>query len=95
MSTIVNRFGAVPTTEAYPNPTTDRVKLVFKDPKLVDEAGISVEVLNINGRIINREKFDAGVTEGELDMKSLPSGLYLIRVMRSGQAPELIRINKM
>ncbi|HOY16859.1 MAG TPA: T9SS type A sorting domain-containing protein [Haliscomenobacter sp.] len=90
-----NSFGEIPTTEAYPNPTTDRVKLVFKDPKLVDEAGISVEVLNINGRIINREKFDAGVTEGELDMKSLPSGLYLIRVMRSGQAPELIRINKM
>lgn len=88
-------FGEVPSTSAYPNPTNDRVRLVFKNPKLVDEAGISVEVLNINGGILNREKFDAGSTEGELDLKSLPSGLYLIRVLRSGQAPELIRINKM
>lgn len=85
----------VPSTSAYPNPTNDRVRLVFKNPKLVDGADISVEVLNINGGILNREKFDAGSTEGELDLKSLPSGLYLIRVLRSGQAPELIRINKM
>lgn len=88
-------FGAVPTTDAYPNPTNDRVRLIFNNPKEVDESGISVEVLNLNGGVINREKFDAGTTEGELDLKTLPSGLYLIRVLRSGQAPELIRINKM
>lgn len=88
-------FGEVPSTDAYPNPTNDRVKLLFKNPRQVNDAGISVEVLNLNGGILNREKFDAGATEGELDLKSLPSGLYLIRVLRSGQAPELIRINKM
>jgi hypothetical protein len=92
-----NNFGAdaSPSTDAYPNPTNDRVRLIFKNSKSVDEAGISVEVLNLNGGLLNREKFDAGTTEGELDLKALPSGLYLIRVMRSGQAPELIRINKM
>jgi hypothetical protein len=86
---------AIPSTDAYPNPTNGQVRLVFSNPKLVDATGISVEVLDLNGSVINRSKFDEGSTEGQLDLKSLPSGLYLIRVMRSGQAPELIRINKM
>lgn len=86
---------ATPSTDAYPNPTNGQVRLVFGNPKLVDATGISVEVLDLNGSVINRSKFDEGSTEGQLDLKSLPSGLYLIRVMRSGQAPELIRINKM
>ena len=87
--------GERPFTYAYPNPTRDRIRLIFNASKRSNETDIAVEILNINGNILNREKYDAGTSEGELDLKPLPAGIYFIRVMRSGQAPELIRINKL
>jgi Secretion system C-terminal sorting domain len=82
-------------TQVYPNPTKDRIRLIFNGLKQKDGTDLYVEILNLNGNILNREKFDAGTSDGELDLKSLPAGIYFIRVLRSGEAPELIRISKM
>jgi hypothetical protein len=90
-------MNAAPTegTDAFPNPTSDKVQLQFKNPKQVTAAGIKVEVLDLNGSPLRMEKFEAGATQGEIDIQNLPKGMYMIRILREGQQPELLRINKM
>lgn len=62
-----------PTLRVFPNPTTDRINIM-------SNARISsVSILDMQGRIV----LEAGMTEGFLDLQSIPSGMYVLQARTS------------
>lgn len=65
------------TIKIYPNPSNDGV--VYLDPKKVNYS--KVEVLNILGSVVASENKNAASNEKmRLDLNTLPSGTYFVRV---------------
>ena len=70
----------------YPNPATDHILI---SPSSTFFTVSSLELFDISGRKV------AGITEslnGRLDVRALPSGLYLVKVTYSNQAVESRRL---
>lgn len=63
----------------YPNPFTSFVNLTFTSE---EDAQATVQVLDIMGKVHVRRDVDLifGVNEYQLDMESLPEGIYIIKV---------------
>ena len=62
----------------YPNPVVNRLKLIY--PEKVEE----VRVIATDGRVLCSET-DPGLNH-QIDMSSLNSGLYLIRILENGKS---------
>jgi hypothetical protein len=75
--------------EAYPNPTNGRLSLnVHMEP----EAGLELTVFDAMGRKVLRQALGEQ-TFTELDLSSVPSGMYFIQVA-NGTERELIRVTR-
>jgi len=63
----------------YPNPTVGKVKLEFYSP---DEKLITIYVFNSMGKSISSEVFNPkeGKNTFEVDLGSLPMGVYLVTI---------------
>lgn len=76
----------------YPNPTSDEISIALKNYKIQT---ISVEILDISGRILKRD--NKTVTEGEnsipLKLTDYQSGLYFIKLSIDGHS-ETVKIIK-
>lgn len=72
----------------YPNPASKRV---FIDMNLVEESRIQVNVLNMNGQLV--DQFERAAPQGsstmEYDLSSLSSGLYMINIISGNQLKTL------
>lgn len=68
-----------------PNPADEQVLLSFQ---LTQQAPTSVEVLNLDGRMLSRQTMGAakGPRTQTLDTHSLPNGLYIVRVQAGQQS---------
>lgn len=70
---------------AFPNPAQESMNLVWEG----DETPDQVELLDLTGRTWVKETW----SNQQLDVRSLPAGIYLLRVLRDGAATQAIRVS--
>ena len=73
----------------YPNPTTESITLALKD---ADLTGLSYVMVDLLGRLVN--KGTVSKAETKIGMKSLPIGVYILRVQQNNQALKTFKIIK-
>ena len=61
----------------YPNPATSHTHIVLAS---VSKTAVSVDVLDMNGRVDLSTQYAPGASELDVDMSTLPTGLYSVRV---------------
>lgn len=67
-------------TQLYPNPAADRVTLEVDDWSSVE----SVQLYNVTGKLLyEQKKTETAVLSPGIDIKNLPSGLYIVRIART------------
>ena len=67
-----------PTVNIFPNPASNLLNITF------DAAGrtqISIEIMDVNGKIVQTQAVTDGTNKVELDISNLASGLYVVRVI--------------
>ncbi|HOY18515.1 MAG TPA: T9SS type A sorting domain-containing protein [Haliscomenobacter sp.] len=87
-----NVVGALQSSAVFPNPTKDLLNVQLGNN--LGTGKITLEVLDLNGKITQRQNLDAGSTQAELDIHTLPAGLYYLRVFAEGQIGEMLKFNK-
>ena len=73
----------------YPNPTTDYIILALKE---VDLTGLSYVMYDLLGRLVN--KGTVAQAETKITMKSVPIGVYILRVLQNNKALKTFKIIK-
>lgn len=73
----------------YPNPTTESITLALKD---ADLTGLSYVMYDLLGRLVN--KGTVATSETEIAMKSLPIGVYILRVQQNNKELKTFKIIK-
>ena len=73
----------------YPNPTRDFIILTLKGANLT---GLSYVMVDLLGRLVN--KGTVATFETKIEMKSLPIGVYILRVQQNNQALKTFKIIK-
>jgi len=73
----------------YPNPTTDFIILTLKDANLI---GLSYVMVDLLGRLVN--KGTVATFETKITMKSLPIGVYILRVQQNNKELKTFKIIK-
>ena len=73
----------------YPNPTTDFIILALTD---ADLRGVSYTMYDLLGRFVN--KGTVATFETKIGMKSVPIGVYILRVQQNNQALKTFKIIK-
>ena len=73
----------------YPNPTTDFIILALTD---ADLRGVSYTMYDLLGRFVN--KGTVTTFETKIGMKSLPIGVYILRVQQNNKALKTFKIIK-
>ena len=71
-----------PMSQVYPNPAADRINVVF------DFVGRSdIDIIDMTGRLVHSTYYDAsGFTNLSLDVSSLNTGVFFIRVSAEGES---------
>jgi hypothetical protein len=80
------------TVQVMPNPVTSllRIKITTQSDK-----GITIDLLDLNGKIVKKETLIPPFNVLELKMDTYPSGLYLIRVTaEDSEFVEMFKVNK-
>jgi len=73
----------------YPNPTTDYITLALKDGQLT---GLGYAMYDLHGRLVS--KGTVATSETKIAMKSLPTGVYILRVQQNNQDLKTFKIIK-
>jgi len=63
----------------YPNPAGDILNLRFDEAVQGD---ITVVIVDAKGSPVKNDRIEAAITEKQLDLKSIPSGIYYIQLTR-------------
>ncbi|MCA0235615.1 MAG: T9SS type A sorting domain-containing protein [Bacteroidetes bacterium] len=80
-------------TAAFPSPANDQVTVQFAS---LTEENVRIAVMDLNGRLVLEQRFDAqnGINEVPLQIGSLQSGVYLVRISNATTEAEPVRIVK-
>lgn len=76
-------------TMAYPNPAADFLTL---EVKTLDTACFQYQLFDINGKLLRNEKIKGYYTK--IDMSSLMSGIYFLKVIQGNQSFKTFKIIK-
>ncbi|HOZ30489.1 MAG TPA: T9SS type A sorting domain-containing protein, partial [Bacteroidales bacterium] len=74
----INEFEIENEMEIYPNPASDYVKI--HTGKLNPGTNIETQIIDITGRIVLTEEYQAGYDDISINVNELPQGLYLINL---------------
>ena len=75
----------------YPNPTADITHIVLP----VSSTGVvSVYVIDMNGNIVRTVQYPLGIYRLDVDMSSLPMGVYSVHVSGNGVGSHILMIAK-
>ncbi len=61
----------------YPNPVFSYTRVVLPN---ISSGSVYVDIIDLNGRIQRSYEFASGTYQADLDMSTLPTGLYSVRV---------------
>lgn len=87
-----NVVGTLQSSLIFPNPAQDLLNVQLGTK--VGTGKITLEVMDLNGKIIQRNNLDEGSTQAEVEVGTLPAGLYYLRVYTEGQAGEMLKFTK-
>jgi hypothetical protein len=77
--------------EAYPNPTTGPVYLVYRTP--VDDGQLNLTVVDANGREVYHGTRDVGAGIVELSTTGWPAGLYVVELSAEDLEPMRVKLS--
>lgn len=77
---------------AYPNPTTDFLKLQVNKASAIDISNLSWQLLDLNGRLLGSGKLDDYVSN--IDMSNQSPATYFVRVVRGQQELKIFKVLK-
>jgi hypothetical protein len=75
----------------YPNPTTSTARIVLPEASI---QVVFVDIINMNGQVVNTYEYGTQTSQLNIDMSSLPVGLYSVRVYQNGMPSEYLKIVK-
>ena len=84
--------GTLQSSAIFPNPAKDLLNIQLGNN--LGTGKITLDVLDLNGKITQRQNLEAGSTQAELDVHTLPAGMYYLRVFAEGQAGEMLKFSK-
>ena len=73
----------------YPNPTTESITLALKD---ADLTGLSYVMYDLLGRLVTKGM--VATSETKIAMKSLPIGVYILRIQQNNKELKTFKIIK-
>lgn len=76
-------------SRVFPNPFAETITLSLAAPL---EAPASLELLDINGRLLRSQALAAGTETARMDGLGLPAGNYLLRVVAADGAVAMVRV---
>jgi hypothetical protein len=65
--------------KVYPNPVMGKLQISLTKNILIDEKGIQIEILNMNGQLVKEETMYESYSS--IDMSDLVSGIYIVRII--------------
>ena len=87
-----NAVGILQSSIVFPNPTQDLLTVQLGEQ--VSSGRVTLEILDLNGKITQRQNLDAGTTQAEVQVDKLPAGMYYLRIFNEGQAGEMLKFSK-
>lgn len=72
----------------YPNPASS---LVIVEVPAIEIKDAQLSLIDLTGKVVIRQKVDAGNGKVQLDVSDLPKGLYFVKYENGGK-PELKRL---
>jgi hypothetical protein len=86
------QFNELEGANIFPNPATDALNLQLNSR--VGTGPLSVDIMDLNGKMIQRQVVEEGVTQTELNISNLSSGMYFVRINGEGRAAEMLKFTK-
>ncbi len=77
--------------QVYPNPAATYTR-VFLNGATTEP--VSVSIINYNGVMVQSFNYPAGSGRFDIDISSLPDGLYALQVQERGKEPQSIQLSK-
>ena len=74
-----------------PNPTTGALSVTLTEPSKKETW---VQVINLNGSLLQEVRFAEGATTQMLDLEGFPSGMYLVRLRVGGKVVGVAKVVK-
>ena len=74
----------------FPNPAQNALNVQLSNKN----GAVSVEIVDLNGKLMQRHAFESGITQAELDVTNLSAGMYFVRINAEGQATEMLKFTK-
>lgn len=87
----VSQSGTVPIMEVYPNPTATYTRIFLTDNTTEP---VTVSVINMNGVIVRSYEYSAGSGRFDIDVSSLPDGVYALQVQERGKTAQSVQLSK-
>lgn len=79
------------TLQVYPNPAINTTSIIL-DKAATDN--VLVDVLDMNGRVVSTTQYAAGSNKLDVNMSTMPAGMYTVRVSQKGNATQNLKVVK-
>lgn len=80
-----------PILEVYPNPTATYTRVILNG---TTSGPTTVSVVNMNGVLVRSYEYGAGAGRFDIDVSSLPDGLYALQVQERGKEAQSVQLSK-
>lgn len=77
--------------DVYPNPTATYTRILLAENTTEP---VTVSVINMNGVLVRSYTYSAGSGRFDIDISSLPEGLYALQVQERGKQAQSIQLSK-
>ncbi len=78
-------------SEVYPNPAATYTRIILAG---VTTETTTVSIVNFNGVLVRSYEYGAGASRFDIDISSLPDGLYALQVQERGKEAQSIQLSK-
>ncbi len=80
-----------PILEVFPNPTATYTRIILSQSTTEP---VTVSVVNLNGVLVRSYKYSAGSGRFDIDVSSLPNGIYALQVQERGKEAQSVQLSK-
>ncbi len=77
--------------EVYPNPTATYARITLDGNT---SEPVTVSVINMNGVLVRSYEYAAGSGRFDIDVSSIPDGLYALQVQERGKEAQSVQLSK-
>jgi hypothetical protein len=75
----------------FPNPASEIINIEFDSPT---ERELKLFLLDAQGKLVKTEQIESGITNKQINMQDLPSGIYYLRVI-NGKLVNVYKVVKL